>query len=423
MQTSMNYGAGFQKFTGFEYLCIDAANYFGMDKEEFEPRIQWVMDNFKDLEAFTATAETPELYSKAVMSLRRACRGEEIGHITYWDGVCSGIQIMSALTGCIAGATNTGMINPKKRMDAYGNCTEVMNDLLVKKGLSEFKIPRGKIKNAFMTAGYGSKAVPKRTFGEDLLPVFNGATRIVAPGAFNLMDELLATWQPFALAHNWIMPDLFSVRIKVIETKETRIEVDELDHATMTLEYKVNEGTERGLANVANTTHSCDAYLLRTLDRRCNYDIHEILEAQKILEARLLAHSTGIAQEAATEALGEYLWAWGKSAMADTVIFTALDWTNYLQLPVELARKLLRIVNDMLSYEPFEIMTVHDAFGSHPNNCNEVRYWYKEILAEFAESNLLQWIMNQLHGTSDGVYTKLSPNLAELIRGSNYALS
>lgn len=423
MQTTLNYGSGFQSFTGFEYLCIDIANYYGMDKENFEPRIQWVKDNFTKLEEFTAKADTPEMYAKSVMSLRRACRGEAIGHVVYWDGVCSGIQIMSALTGCRQGAYNTGLIDPDKRMDAYGNCTTTMNGLLTEKGLSTFTIPRGKIKDAFMTAGYGSKAVPKRTFGEDLLPVFNESTHIIAPGAFKLMDELLASWQAYALDHSWTMPDGFNVKIKVVATKETRVEVDELDHATFTLEYKVNEGSERGLSNVANTTHSCDAYLLRTLDRRCNYDKYVVLTARQMLEARLLAHSTGLRTEAPTEVLSEAIDRWNKSQMADTVVFDLLAWDNYMQLPIELACKLMRIANAMLTYEPFQILTVHDAFGSHAGNCNEVRYWYKEILAEFAESTLLEWIMNQIYGIQNGKYKKLSDNLAEEIRGSNYGLS
>jgi hypothetical protein len=51
-----------------------------------------------------------------------------------------------------------------------------------------------------------------------------------------------------------------------------------------------------------------------------------------------------------------------------------------------------------------------------------MRYWYKEILAEMAESNILQDVMNQIRGTSHTI-DKLYPNLGEKIRGANYHLS
>lgn len=416
----INFGTGFQQFTGWEYLCIDLANHFGLDKELFEDRIQWVYDHIDNLEDFAAEAETPELYKKGVMTLRRAQLGEAIGHVVHFDACCSGIQIMSALTGCEAGAYNTGMIDPRKRMDAYGNTTGVMNEILVDKGMSTIRVPRKDVKQAMMTSGYGSKAVPKRVFGEgEMLEVFNDAALVIAPGAFRLMDELLLSWRPFALDHTLVFPDGFKAVMRVIETKETRIEVDELDHATFTLQYKVNEGTERGLSNVANPIHGCDAYLLRGLERRCNYDKAMVLHAKAVLDSAFGKPM----QPVTDEKLAYYLPFWEQSKMADVVILPYLTFENVHQLPYDLLVKLSAIVDDMLSYEPFPILTVHDSFGCHANNCNITRYWYKEILADMADSTMLQWILRQLYQDPDGVYEKLSPDLGDKIRNSNYALS
>ena len=83
---------------------------------------------------------------------------------------------------------------------------------------------------------------------------------------------------------------------------------------------------------------------------------------------------------------------------------------------------LLQILCVMLHDKPFEIVTVHDSFASHANNVNWVRWNYKEILAEIADSNLLDDILTQLNGMPCK-FNKLSTDLGDLIRKSNYSLS
>lgn len=424
MSHQINFGTGFQRFSGWEYLCIDAANHYGMDKELFETRIEFIEDNINHLGWLVNKAEEPELFQKAIMQIERARRGEAIGHVVHFDACCSGIQIMSALTGCEAGAFNTGMVDPRRRMDAYANTTSEMNNLLDEAGMSSIEVPRKDVKQAVMTAGYGSKAVPRKVFGDgDLLDTFYDAAMIIAPGAFKLMDELLESWRPFALQHTLVYPDGFTALLKVMEQKETRIEVDELDHATFTLQYKVNEGTERGRSNVANPIHGCDAYLLRALERRCNYNPEMVRNAQDILIWASTKYAMGAKQEAVAAELSELLTLQLKARIADVSILPLLSWNNVMSLPMWMVRKLLSIVNDMLTYKPFPVLTVHDAFGCHANNCDLTRYWYKEIMADMADSDMLQVMLCQLYEIEDGVYEKLSPNLGDKIRNSNYALS
>lgn len=424
MQKTINFGSGFQKFTGWEYLCIDAANHFGMDKELFETRIEFIQNNIDNLEAIADQAEEPDLFRKSIMVIDRARRGIPVGHIVHFDACCSGVQLMSALTGCIAGAYNTGMIDPRARMDAYSNTTAEMNKILLESGHATITVPRKDVKQAVMTSGYGSKAVPKRVFGEgEMLDVFYNAAMIIAPGAFQLMDELLESWRPFALDHTLVFPDGFVAVMKVMETKETRIEVDELEHATFTLQYKVNEGTERGRANVANTIHGCDAYLLRGMERRCNYDPAVVRPANEMLANAQVMYANGTNRLPVHAELVEALELMEKAHIADLSILPLLTWSNVMCLPEWIVTKLLSITDDMLTYKPFPIITVHDAFGCHANNCDITRYWYKEIMADFADSDMLSMLMNQLFQTTDGVYEKLSNDLGDKIRNSNYALS
>ena len=42
MQINTAYGPNFKYMSGWEYMCIDVANYYGLDKKLFEERIQCV---------------------------------------------------------------------------------------------------------------------------------------------------------------------------------------------------------------------------------------------------------------------------------------------------------------------------------------------------------------------------------------------
>ena len=412
-----------QHFTGYQYLLIDIANAFGLDKMLFEERIQWATEHLGELESLADKAETKPLYLKAVQALRKAQKGIPSGHLVGFDACCSGVQLMSVMTGCIAGATATGLVNPNVRADAYAFTTEAMNEILGG-GLT---VSRKKAKEALMTVMYGSKAKPIEIFGEDTpeLDAFYQAAFKVAPGAWDLLQDLLASWQPWAKVHQWKLPDGFDAKVKVMSKKSVRIEIDELDHATFTYEFYENEGSKSGLSNAANVVHSVDAYVLRSMHRRCNYDTDAVLLAYEAilseLDLRIQGYTDMVA--GAKEKLAYYIQQYERSGMADVVI---LPWivsgyeTQYMS--TQHLSDLAAIVEGMLAYEPFELVSVHDEFKCHPNNMNHLRQQYINILAELSESNILSDILSQIHGSS-GVFPKLSNNLGELIRKSNYALS
>lgn len=71
----------------------------------------------------------------------------------------------------------------------------------------------------------------------------------------------------------------------------------------------------------------------------------------------------------------------------------------------------------------FELLTIHDSFWAHPNHMNLVRQNYANILAEIAESNILQDIARQILGDKQVTVTKVGSGLGKLIRQSEYALS
>lgn len=410
-------------YTGFQWLLIDAANQFGHDKQTFEWRIRWATEYLAtlDSELLINMAETRPLYVKAVMAIRKAQHGLPTGHLVGVDSVCSGIQIMSILTGCVAGATATGCVDPDVRADAYNAMTEAMGNILG----NPMAVSRDDAKSATMKSFYGSKAVPKALFGEDTpeLEAFYKAATVVAPGAWELLQDLLASWQPYALSHAWKMPDGFDVKIKVMDKKEARIEVDELNHATFTYEFYENQGTKTGLSNVANMTHSVDAYILRAMHRRCNYDSDMVEEAARVIEVEGIRRhlSMPTTAEALTGSAKYYVDQYTRSSLADVVILPYLNAETVQHLSTPHLKALAGIVEGMLQYVPFDLVTIHDEFKAHANNINHVRYQYKEILAEIAESNVLDDLLSQINGQS-GKFNKPVSNLGDLIRKSNYAL-
>lgn len=176
-----------------------------------------------------------------------------------------------------------------------------------------------------------------------------------------------------------------------------------------------------------NMTHSMDAYVLRCMHRRCNYDADVVGYADQCIEAELLQRSIygnpdqDQIDEFMTPKIRYYLDQYERSGLADVVILPHLDQANVTCLSTEHLKALAKIIAGMQQYKPFPLVTIHDEFKAHANNINWVRWQYKEILAEIAESNVLDDLLSQIYG-EPGTFNKLSFNLADQIRQSNYGL-
>lgn len=420
-----------QLFTAWQYLLIEVANHFGLDKQLFEDRIRWATENLNHLEDYAKEVSIKDrpLYIKAVQTIRKAQQGIPTGHLVGFDASCSGIQIMSVLTGCEVGARSTGLVDPNVRADAYTKTTQVMNRLLGNEGIS---VPRAHAKNALMTAFYGSTAQPKAIFGEgtSALDAFYRAAQEVAPGAWELLTDLMATWNPNVLAHCWQLPDGFEVKVKVKTTAETRIEVDEIGGASFTYQYTdyrpLPQGHKDAKSNPANVVHSIDAYVVRSIQRRCNYDKVVAVRALDLIQEELANRTAFPNWESEvkvpmTKQIHYYENLYHRHQVADVVILPYLCADQIRHLDTEHLEKLGNIVESMLGYEPFEVITVHDEFKCHPNNMNFLRAQYINIMCDLAEGTVLDAIMTDLFG-KPVKYNRRSTNLSELIAESNYAL-
>ena len=414
-------------YTPFEFLCIDIANQGYDDKKLFEERIQWVKDNFNRLLYINTGKKERPLYVKAVTALYRACRGEAIGHMVGLDATCSGMSIMSVVTKCYKGCLATNLIDPDVRNDAYTMVTNAAGEMLD----GDLIVTRQDAKDATMTTLYGSQAKPREIFGTDTeeLDAFYAGLVSVAPRAVELLGDLRMAWQPFALEHRWVCPDNFNVRIKVMQKVEgERVEVDELDGASFTYEYYVNEGTKSDLKLVANVTHSLDAYLLRSMERRCNYNEKAVRKALGALIYGIAERDNGDAPELSmsepTDLAETLVMRWFGNEMPDARLLGCITSKAIRYMADKHIEQMIALANQLLERAPFEIVTVHDEFKCHANNCNWMRLTYAQIMADLARARVLEDIYEQITGltpTYDGQMD--GDELAALILNSNYALS
>lgn len=59
-----------QQFKALEYLMIDIANNFGLDKKDWDERLSWFENNEPKLERLVGEADSPALYMAGVKAFR-----------------------------------------------------------------------------------------------------------------------------------------------------------------------------------------------------------------------------------------------------------------------------------------------------------------------------------------------------------------
>ncbi|MGB1915993.1 MAG: hypothetical protein ACPHL3_08495, partial [Paracoccaceae bacterium] len=82
---------------------------------------------------------------------------------------------------------------------------------------------------------------------------------------------------------------------------------------------------------------------------------------------------------------------------------------------------LLEMLNS-LPVTPFQILSIHDCFRVHPNYANDLRKQYNNILSKLAQSDMLNFIVNQL-GNKLPIHIPNRENLAKAAVNAEYALS
>lgn len=399
-----------QTFTGREYLKIDIANNFGLDKLDWDDRIAWFDSNRHQLPTLVATAKEPALFYAGCKAYAKVEAGERIGYMISLDATSSGIQLLAALTGDPYAASLCNVVDTGQREDAYISIYQNMLNLVQDKS----KLTREDTKQAIMTAFYTSKAVPKKVFGEGaLLDIFYDTLRAMAPGAWELNEAMPAFWNPDAYEHNWVLPDNFHVHIKVMDQVKDRVL---FFGQPFDVFYHVNRPIEEGRSLGANTIHSIDGMIVRELTRRCMYNPKKVDQLYKLIaEGNFGNPSDSPADAKEVQTLWDHYL---RTGYLSARIIDHLDENTLLLVDPAAIKELL----DSLPFRPFQVISIHDCFRVLPHYGNDLREQYNLQLALIAKSNLLQDILSQLIGRPITL-NKLDPQLWKRIAQTNYALS
>ncbi len=403
-----------QLFSGMEYLKIDIANNFGnnLDKENWDTRIHWFNNHELQLDNLIKQAEEPALFYAGVQAWHKASRGEASGYPISLDATSSGIQLLACLTGDRKAAQLCNVVDTGKREDAYVGLYQSM----INKLGDTAKIDRKETKQAIMTSFYNSSAIPKKIFGEGkLLDIFYETMAEEAPGAWELTETMLAIWDSSKLIYEWVMPDNFHVKIKVMAGVSENIH---FLNQPFEVYYTVNEPMEGGRSLGANGTHSIDGMLVREMERRCNYNPERWHDIENIIgdeDYKDITPSRNRENDKTVLTLWDHYL---DSGFLSARIMEYLDINNMGLINP----KAIQFLLDNRPIKPFEVLSIHDCFRCLPNYGNDLRRQYNILLAEIAQSNLLSFIISQMVGRIIPV-TKLDNNLYKDILLANYALS
>lgn len=368
----------FTRFTGLQYLMMDIASSFGLDKRDWQERLDWFEENQEALmqvadatqdelkqNELLAAAEEPALFYAGIQAWKNVMNGKPSGYPISLDATASGMQLLSCLSGCRASAMLCNVIPTGHREDAYKRLYEEMMKAVAATGDEELKqqtgyhsastgkgITRGHLKDAIMTSLYGSKAEPKKVFGTGaLLDLFYHIMETCAPGAWQLNEALIQLWQPMAECHSWVMPDGFHVHAHTEDEDHHQINV--MGHP-IAVSVTVNRGTKKGISLGANITHSVDGMVVREMIARCSYDMDHVAHLSAVIRH---SHFFNDRNYRPQDKMVKEIWSnYEHSGFLSGRILRFLDEENLGLVD----RKKIQELIESLPGQSFRIMTIHD---------------------------------------------------------------
>ena len=342
-------------FTPKQWILIDLAHVYG-NTGTYEERLAFGYEMLNVMQFIDYTsipeikrafhhwineAKEPEMFCAALIAMSDALQDKDSGFLIGLDACASGPQLLSVLCRCVTGMESTGALNTGKVPNLYKTI----------QGHMGINTPVAQIKSATVPHVYGSTAAPENVFGDDL-PKFIQAYIATVPCAEWAKNVLINSWNPEAEFHEWQTPDGAWAHVKVIDQKDYKGKFLDFSYTYRTA---VNQAVAKGKGVKslgANATHSYDGYIVRELQRRCNYDpqkvvdaIHVIDEAgdrailpSKLRELETLTHRFKTVSLVALEYIDKY-----------SVRTVSKDYLTMLK----------ECFIELLQYPPHDVVTVH----------------------------------------------------------------
>lgn len=355
---------GYLTESGLRYLKIDIANAMGLDKKTYEERIAFVdKRSINELLSIIEHADSPYEYRNAVEQLSNHYEGLPVEHITYLDCTNQALQLYAVLTSCKDTAYLCNISSGDVLTDAYGVLAIAMNDVT---GLDIFD--RNNCKKALMTTLYGK---------------IDGEVEIIKYMIENGIEyKSLITDEELASAFQKAMRAIAPHAMRAMDVLQSLNKADQ------------------------------DVYFWTMPDGfKVKYDVKssQKLEVSCKTKSGVKFHFD---REVQVYKGSEYNRGMSPNVIHSVDGYVAREMVGRMTQPcVEFNR----------NYPAF-ITTIHDAFGTHPNNAEEMTWHYTNIMCELNDSDLLRNIMSQISG---GVMLSIKKNTltSDMIRSSIYKLS
>jgi len=405
------------QFTPKQYLQMDIASMYGLDKKTWSERLEWFNQNQNKLEDLVEQADDKAGYIAAVNAYEDMQDGKPIGYCINLDATASGCQVLALLTGDKQAAERVNLINTGKREDLY---TYIYNKMKDEVEVSD-KLTRDQVKKAIMTSLYGSEKKPKEVFGEDNYEIFEDIMSEELPGVWELNECLLDCWNSKASEYNWIMPDNFHVKCKVMTP--VVFETTLFDEPVDILKY-VNKPIKKGKFLSANLAHSVDGFINREMTLRCMLSGAYKQTLKKLVNLKPESSEFGQICESLPKGnsrkFNTLMTRYRESGYLPVRILLYLNQKCYMGMGAKEKKELKELVNS-LPNDGFELFSIHDCFRCHPNHAEAVREQYRVICSRIAKSKMLDAILSHMFEHPIHV-NKLNENLGDEVLKSEYAI-
>lgn len=247
-------------------------------------------------------------------------------------------------------------------------------------------ITRKMAKEAFMTASFGSRKVPRETLGEANLPAFYEMYQREFPGVWGVLNYIQGLWQSNVHSHRWVMPDGFEVVQWNTGLEEHKLT---LFGQETTVLKQVHTTEKRGIALAANVTHSTDGFICREMVKRAQYDPQEASDTIEF----------GFPSDEEHGDLNVLVALYRKTQFLSIDLIMAMNSRVYQEDMNEAEQlEIQMLLEHLANKQQFNLVPVHDCFSAQAEHCNDMCDMYRYLMQQLWDSELLESIAEDITG-------------------------